>query len=958
MTAAPSYTPEGNLVNASREHPCPICDHTDHCSLILIDGEWKVAMCRRPEFTKPDLLAYTKMDSKGTLMAVHHAPGYKPPREVQQGRSWPVHKGDYTKADTQTLHRVYSELLSKLTLSPEDYAELVGRGYSQEMLKDFKSFPTGEEAKSVLSWLAGQFSVPTLLTVPGFAQQEKNPKSRGCIDIDAKTELRLYGAPGYYIPILDEAERVVGLQVRTRDPKAPMRYFFASTPNGGAALGTVVHVPRGCASLVKDARARVTEAYHKANIAQERTGLATVGAPNVGSISKASTILAAMGVQTVLVAADADHQTKVDVAQNLRAACLKLAEQGFVVELEVWPLASGKGIDDVLTANDFAEEGSEWFPAKENFEGNKVLTGEAVWKYLLDLSRKLQMPEHLGRQIQDRELQGRAWLSRLLKEIPTNHKYAFHEDSIWAVACLTENSPEHMRVVEILKPYLKGVWTLFNDKVEEYRKKWVGMKTRAKASEKGLPVLEDGSHLDIAERLLEKITEDEKGTPHVENAVFTEEQVYVYASKAGHWKVKERAELEQLVHSFKGAPILSTGQELKIQDNTVFGTINRAKAQAAKVDFFKDAVPGIGFRNGFFRADTLQLVPHSPQHKARHTYDFDYDPASAEPTEVLEVFRTKQWREVPDLEQRLLFLPEWCGATLMGKATDYQIALLFFGEKTQNGKSVTMEAISSLFPSGSTSSVRPENFSDRFTVAQMAGRLLNTADDVIFRGQLEANMINTLITGKGMVTAEFKGTNHFQYRPTAGHLWTSAVLPHSDDPTDGFRRRWTILEFPHQFRGADDIKGFMAALFERERAKIVNWFVQGFIRLVKQGRYTEVPSSEALKADWKTNSDTAAMWVRDNCAVTEDKDQWAKSDALYSDYKKYCEDNGHRNPWSRNKFIGRLKALGHHRHTKKGEFYALKVEPRADTDEDFRETLEEAAEVRRMVADATPPLPN
>jgi hypothetical protein len=60
--------------------------------------------------------------------------------------------------------------------------------------------------------------------------------------------------------------------------------------------------------------------------------------------------LRTLGVKTVRLAFDADFAVKPQVRQALRAAHEGLRAEGFVVELELWDLATAKGIDDLLLA--------------------------------------------------------------------------------------------------------------------------------------------------------------------------------------------------------------------------------------------------------------------------------------------------------------------------------------------------------------------------------------------------------------------------------------------------------------------------------------------------------------------------------------------------------------------------------------------------------------------------------
>jgi hypothetical protein len=107
---------------------------------------------------------------------------------------------------------------------------------------------------------------------------------------------------------------------------------------------------------------RVTEGALKANIATELSGVLTVGLTGVNAWRRAARVLTEIGARTVRVALDADACHNRHVADALYNLVHRLRARGFVVEMESWDEADGKGIDDLLAAKKTPD----------------VLTGDAV----------------------------------------------------------------------------------------------------------------------------------------------------------------------------------------------------------------------------------------------------------------------------------------------------------------------------------------------------------------------------------------------------------------------------------------------------------------------------------------------------------------------------------------------------------------------------------------------------
>lgn len=157
------------------------------------------------------------------------------------------------------------------------------------------------------------------------------------------------GAAGMLVPVRDAEGRIIALKVRADKAGAGSKYTYLSSKNrGGPGPGSQVHVPLhdGLDTNV----ARLTEGELKADVATALSGTRTVSAPGVTSWRLALPVLEALGAITIRLAFDTDARENRHVSRALGDAFRALAEWGFEVALERWPVESGKGIDDLLVA--------------------------------------------------------------------------------------------------------------------------------------------------------------------------------------------------------------------------------------------------------------------------------------------------------------------------------------------------------------------------------------------------------------------------------------------------------------------------------------------------------------------------------------------------------------------------------------------------------------------------------
>jgi hypothetical protein len=310
--------------------PCPICGKPDWCARSA-DGAW--AICRRVEVAggKP------KLDKAGAAYWVYRLDGHA--ARDAPARALPATPAP-ARADPATLDRVYRALLAALALHAPHRQALHQRGLPDREIahRGYATLPaTGRAA--LARRLVERFGADVGATVPGLYVHTQG----------TARWWSLAGAPGLLIPVRDLDGRLVALKVRADPPGARRKYTsISSTKYGGPGPGAPVHVPRH-AGLPGDT-VRLTEGELKADVATVRSGLLTVSLPGVALWRQALPVLQSCHPQQVVLAFDADWRRTPQVAQALAQTAFALVAAGYVVEVETWDPALGKGIDDVLAA--------------------------------------------------------------------------------------------------------------------------------------------------------------------------------------------------------------------------------------------------------------------------------------------------------------------------------------------------------------------------------------------------------------------------------------------------------------------------------------------------------------------------------------------------------------------------------------------------------------------------------
>ena len=187
-------------VEVSSKSPCFICGKSDWCSVSRDGG---VTICRRLDTGE----GVHKMDRNGGDYWMYFRDG-RTTKDFSSPPPTDDHEGE--RADPDTLNRLYSALLSLLTLSTAHRNNLLKRGLTDDAIEShaYKTLPLQGRAK-LARQLVDRYGSNVCYTVPGLYL--KSDGSNG------DKYWSLAGSPGILIPIRDVQGRVIALKVRRDD---------------------------------------------------------------------------------------------------------------------------------------------------------------------------------------------------------------------------------------------------------------------------------------------------------------------------------------------------------------------------------------------------------------------------------------------------------------------------------------------------------------------------------------------------------------------------------------------------------------------------------------------------------------------------------------------------------------------------------------------------------------------
>lgn len=314
-----------------------------------------------------------------------------------------------------------------------------------------------------------------------------------------------------------------------------------------------------------------------------------------------------------------------------------------------------------------------------------------------------------------------------------------------------------------------------------------------------------------------------------------------------------------------------------------------AKVKTAKDDALWDADPDyLVCGNGTLHIPTKTLGQHNPALYATTGVGYDFDPAAiAKHWELflLDLAMVTSWGVVS-------FLQEFAGYALTTD-TSHEIAVWLYGPPG-SGKSTFLEGLQAMLGQRAGLLGLADVVSNRFALATIPGKTLAISAEQPGDFIASTHTLNALISGEP-ITVDRKFRDAIEVTPRCKLAWAMNELPRVSDPNSGLFRRVKVAEFPPIAEARRDPQ--LKELIRGEGAGILNWALVGLDRLRQRGRFDIPHEIQAATAGFKDTNDIPARFVEDCCYTGSDtagEPYRVKSSLLYSSYKSWCLETGHK----------------------------------------------------------------
>lgn len=373
-----------------------------------------------------------------------------------------------------------------------------------------------------------------------------------------------------------------------------------------------------------------------------------------------------------------------------------------------------------------------------------------------------------------------------------------------------------------------------------------------------------------------------------------------YNPNGAEFTVKEAVELEEnnaqqsLVNEVLAKIKRSTGRLREDFNKTV-----------QVVNGIEEPIYDCTLENGILNLDTLEFREHSPQNYTTWNIPINWeeDRVVTDPIDFDAIEKTLDgtvfWKylkecfqensSAPVMEEDVFTVMESM-AYILHSNNDIQKTIMFIGSGS-NGKSKLLDYIDVLFGERNTTRIQLQELADGgFVLAQLDGKLANICADVESTELRRTGKLKQLIAGEGVEVSK-KYQTPYTMRSRSKFIFSANKFPYSYDQTDGFFRRYIILQWKRKFDGENKDSELGRKLRENEAEKSLVFHVlvkmARNLRLRGDFKYTK-PVNE-IRTNWNNLADPIQMFVNER--LEDVAGNSVSKREMFQSYKKFCEDN-------------------------------------------------------------------
>jgi len=325
----------------------------------------------------------------------------------------------------------------------------------------------------------------------------------------------------------------------------------------------------------------------------------------------------------------------------------------------------------------------------------------------------------------------------------------------------------------------------------------------------------------------------------------------------------------------------------------------------------------VNMKNIVFDLKTGKKMEHSPDYLSRVKIPTFYDPNALCPR-----FDKFLSTSLEHDEQKIRTTYEEMALCYIKDNSLVQKAFMNSG-KGSNGKTILFGIIVALLGKENISAKTIHDFeNNRFAAGALENKLANICADVGNKGINGTELLKKTISGDPL-DCERKFMEGYTFTPYTTLIFSANDIPEVSDESDGFARRFELIEWEKSFYGKDRDHSVKTIRFDpTELSGIFNKVAKVAKELLETHELKYESTVQDAKTKWLMRSDSTKRFLDE--LTKNNPDYSCHAPHLFSEYNKFCKEHG-MTPLNDRKFNAKLEKLGFIRTQKKIKGVNLKV---------------------------------
>jgi P4 family phage/plasmid primase-like protien len=307
--------------------------------------------------------------------------------------------------------------------------------------------------------------------------------------------------------------------------------------------------------------------------------------------------------------------------------------------------------------------------------------------------------------------------------------------------------------------------------------------------------------------------------------------------------------------------------------------------------FFESATIGINTPKGVYLIKNNELICQKSSPKDRLRFSLKISPDKNCPMDLfINMLKCSFGTTFPEQVRQLRM---FIGLAIVGIQFRTQRACFLKGQ-AGSGKSTILNIMQKIIPIQYVSTTSPSDFDSDYKKASLANKLLNLVAEIDNDKPIPSGAFKSVI-GEDRIDARQPYGQVFNFISTAGNWYNGNFFMITKDHTDGFYRRWAIIEFLHAKPEQERDENLKNQILKNELPGILAWALDGVKDYLQNGLYLSPNHYNAIK-EWKIDGNSALSWLNDVDNGVYKRNKGDKTKPLprtkaYRIYRSWCSNN-------------------------------------------------------------------